>query len=91
MAAVIRYYRLEGWTKVAVMNNTDATGQDGDRAFDEVVARPENKDMRKVEQRAFQSDRSQRRGADRAHQGVRRAGHHRVGNRDTGRDRRSRA
>ncbi len=53
VAAVIRYYRLKGWTRLAVMNTTDASGQDGDRAIDEVLARPENRDMHKVEQQHF--------------------------------------
>ncbi len=52
-AAVIRYYRLEGWTKIATINNTDATGQANDRAVDEVMARPENKDMKLVERQHF--------------------------------------
>ena len=52
-AALVRYYRLEGWTKIAVINNTDATGQVSDRAFDEVAARPENKDVKKVANEHF--------------------------------------
>jgi len=48
MAAVIRYYRLKGWTRLAVLNTTDASGQDGDRGIDAVLAQPENKDMKKV-------------------------------------------
>ncbi|HXQ53487.1 MAG TPA: ABC transporter substrate-binding protein [Stellaceae bacterium] len=52
-AAVIRYYRMEGWTKIATLNNTDATGQANDKAVDEVVARPENKDVTLVEREHF--------------------------------------
>jgi len=52
-ASVIRYYRMEGWTKIATLNNTDATGQANDRAVDEVVARPENKDVKLVEREHF--------------------------------------
>jgi branched-chain amino acid transport system substrate-binding protein len=48
VAAVIRFYRLKGWTKLAVLDTTDASGQDGDRAIDSVLARPENHDMHKV-------------------------------------------
>jgi len=43
IAAVIRYYRLKGWTKIAVLDTTDASGQDGDRSIDAVLDYPENK------------------------------------------------
>ena len=45
VAAVIRFYRLKGWTKIATLETTDASGQDGDRAITEVMARPENHGM----------------------------------------------
>ncbi|HEY1504038.1 MAG TPA: ABC transporter substrate-binding protein [Stellaceae bacterium] len=49
VAAVMRYYRLKGWTKIAVLDTTDASGQDGDKAIDAVLAYPENKSaMQKV-------------------------------------------
>ncbi len=51
--AVIRYYRMEGWTKIATLNNTDATGQQNDKAVDEVVALPENKDVKLVAREHF--------------------------------------
>jgi len=51
--AVIRYYRMEGWTKIATLNNTDATGQQNDKAVDEVVALPENKDVKLVTREHF--------------------------------------
>ena len=35
IAAVMRYYRLKGWTKLAVLDTTDASGQDGDRAIND--------------------------------------------------------
>jgi branched-chain amino acid transport system substrate-binding protein len=47
-AAVVRYYRMSGWTKIGTLNNTDATGQNSDKAMDQVVARPENKDVKLV-------------------------------------------
>jgi branched-chain amino acid transport system substrate-binding protein len=50
---VIRYYRMKGWTKIATLDNTDATGQDIDRTVDEVLARPENKDMKLVAREHF--------------------------------------
>jgi branched-chain amino acid transport system substrate-binding protein len=48
IAAVVRYYRLKGWTKIAVLDTTDASGQDGDKSIDAVLAYPENKDVQKV-------------------------------------------
>jgi branched-chain amino acid transport system substrate-binding protein len=49
VAAVMRYYRLKGWTKIAVLDTTDASGQDGDKSIDAVLAYPENKGvMQKV-------------------------------------------
>jgi branched-chain amino acid transport system substrate-binding protein len=52
-ASVIRYYRMKGWTNMATLNNTDATGQANDKAVDEVVARPENKGVKLVERQHF--------------------------------------
>jgi branched-chain amino acid transport system substrate-binding protein len=53
IAAVVRYYRMKGWTKLATLMTTDASGQDGDRAVDTVLAYPENKGMTKVIQEHF--------------------------------------
>jgi branched-chain amino acid transport system substrate-binding protein len=43
IAAVVRYYRMMGWTKIATLMTTDASGQDGDRSVGEVLQYPENK------------------------------------------------
>jgi branched-chain amino acid transport system substrate-binding protein len=43
IAAVVRYYRMMGWTKVATLMTTDASGQDGDRSVAEVLQYGENK------------------------------------------------
>ncbi len=43
--ALVRYLRQKGWTKLALVTSTDATGQDADRGFAEVLADPENKDV----------------------------------------------
>jgi branched-chain amino acid transport system substrate-binding protein len=43
IAAVVRYYRMMGWTKIATLMTTDASGQDGDRSVAEVLQYPENK------------------------------------------------
>lgn len=47
IAAVVRYYRMKGWTKLAVLDTTDASGQDGDRSIDKVLDYPENKGVMK--------------------------------------------
>lgn len=51
--AVVRYYRMKGWTKIATLNNTDATGQANDKATDIVMALPENKDVQLVAREHF--------------------------------------
>ena len=43
MAIGVRYMRERGWTKVAAITSTDATGQDADRNLDNVFGMPENK------------------------------------------------
>jgi len=49
VAAAMRYYRMKGWTKIAALQTTDASGQDGDKAIDAVLNYPENKGvMQKV-------------------------------------------
>jgi branched-chain amino acid transport system substrate-binding protein len=51
--AVTRYYRMKGWTKIATLNNTDATGQQNDKATDFVVGLPENKGVTLVTREHF--------------------------------------
>jgi branched-chain amino acid transport system substrate-binding protein len=48
IAAVVRYYRMMGWTKIATLMTTDASGQDGDRSVAEVLGYDENKDKMKL-------------------------------------------
>ncbi len=43
--ATLTYYQLRGWTRVAVLTSTDASGQDAERGIKEEFARPENKGM----------------------------------------------
>jgi len=43
--AVIRYFRLKGWTRLALMFSTDASGQDAERGIKSVLDLPENKSM----------------------------------------------
>ena len=51
MRTLVRYFRAQGWTKLAMISSTDATGQDADRAMAEVLA--ENPDMHLLEQTHF--------------------------------------
>jgi branched-chain amino acid transport system substrate-binding protein len=52
-AAQIRYFRLKGLTKLAVITSTDATGQDAARNIKEQLALPENKDIQLVGEQSF--------------------------------------
>ncbi|HXP93784.1 MAG TPA: ABC transporter substrate-binding protein [Candidatus Binatia bacterium] len=47
--AGIRFFHMKGWKKVAVLDTTDATGQDGDNIIKENLALPEFKDMEIVD------------------------------------------
>jgi len=40
--SVLRYYRMKGWTKIGVLNSTDVTGQDADKAIAADLKLPEN-------------------------------------------------
>src|SRR5579862_1076636 len=51
--ALVRYFRLRGWTRLAFMTSADATGQDAEHGLDEVVGRPENKGVTVVERAHF--------------------------------------
>jgi branched-chain amino acid transport system substrate-binding protein len=51
--ALVRYYRLRGWTKIAFMTSTDASGQDADHGFDAVLKLPENSGVQVVERQHF--------------------------------------
>lgn len=42
---LVRYFRERGWTRIAVITSTDATGQDVDKQLDAILARPENKGL----------------------------------------------
>jgi branched-chain amino acid transport system substrate-binding protein len=51
--ALIRYFRLKGWTRVALMTSTDASGQDAERGLDRILALPENQAMTVAERVHF--------------------------------------
>ncbi len=44
-ASMIRYWRLKGITRLALITSTDASGQDAERNIRAIVALPENKDI----------------------------------------------
>lgn len=44
----IRFFRLNGWNRVAIITATDAIGQELDRSFANVLAQPVNKSMHVV-------------------------------------------
>jgi len=51
--ALIRYFRLRGWTNLALMTSSDASGQDAERGIDEVLKLPENESVKIVERVHF--------------------------------------
>ncbi len=42
LIATVRFFRLKGWTNIASLNATDASGLDADREIAQIVALPEN-------------------------------------------------
>jgi branched-chain amino acid transport system substrate-binding protein len=53
IAVSTRYFRQRGWTRVAELTSTDASGQDAERAIDAALALPENKAMSLVAREHF--------------------------------------
>lgn len=51
--AAIRYYRLRGMTRLAILVSTDASGQDNMRSLAAALALPENKNVKVVAQEYF--------------------------------------
>jgi branched-chain amino acid transport system substrate-binding protein len=51
--ALIRYFRLRGWTRIALMTSTDASGQDAEHGIEQVLALPENREVKLVERAHF--------------------------------------
>jgi branched-chain amino acid transport system substrate-binding protein len=48
LAASMRFFRAKGWTKIAILASTDATGQDVDNNMAQILAMPENKGVEVV-------------------------------------------
>ncbi len=53
LQALIRYFRLRGWTRLALLSSNDATGQDVENGVNELLALPENVDVKMVERARF--------------------------------------
>jgi branched-chain amino acid transport system substrate-binding protein len=51
--ALIRFFRLKGWTRIAVITSTDSSGQDADRGIDAKLQLPENKGIEIVAREHF--------------------------------------
>ena len=51
--ALIRYFRMKGWMRIALMTSTDASGQDAERGLNQIIALLENKDVTVVERAHF--------------------------------------
>lgn len=53
LLAAVRYFRDKGLHRIALITSSDASGQDGERAFDRAMALPENKAMVEVANEHF--------------------------------------
>jgi branched-chain amino acid transport system substrate-binding protein len=53
MAAAVRYFRLNGITKIAMLTTSDASGQDNLHSLDLALQLPENKGMQVVDREQF--------------------------------------
>jgi branched-chain amino acid transport system substrate-binding protein len=51
--ALVRYFRSRGLTRIAFMTSTDASGQDAERGFDEVLKLAENSGVQVAERQRF--------------------------------------
>lgn len=51
--AGLRYFRMRGWTRLAIVTSTDATGQDAEKNLKDIVQFPENKDVKFVDSEKF--------------------------------------
>jgi branched-chain amino acid transport system substrate-binding protein len=50
---LIRYFRMKGWTRLAIITSTDASGQDAEKGINVNLALPENKDIQVVGREHF--------------------------------------
>jgi branched-chain amino acid transport system substrate-binding protein len=52
-AVTARFYRLHGWTRLALITSTDASGSDFEKQFDVALAQPENRGISLVAREHF--------------------------------------
>ena len=52
-SSLLRYVRLRGWSKVALITSTDASGQDALRQIKELTALPDHKEIQLVGEASF--------------------------------------
>jgi branched-chain amino acid transport system substrate-binding protein len=50
---LVRYFRSQGYSRIAFMTSTDASGQDAEKGLDEVLKLPENAGVQVVERQRF--------------------------------------
>jgi branched-chain amino acid transport system substrate-binding protein len=50
---LLRFFRLKGWSRIAVITSTDSSGQDADRGIDAKLQLPENKGVTVVAREHF--------------------------------------
>jgi len=53
LVATLRFFKAKGWKRVASLNSTDASGQDGDAALADALKLPENRDVTLVDAEHF--------------------------------------
>jgi branched-chain amino acid transport system substrate-binding protein len=59
MGVALRYFRLRGWSRIAYIVNSEADGQDAERALNAALGEPDNKSVQIVAREHFApSDRS---------------------------------
>ncbi len=51
--ALVRYFRAKGWTRIALIVTTDASGQDADKSFNDIVKDPDYSDIKLVDEEHF--------------------------------------
>ncbi|HEU5019621.1 MAG TPA: ABC transporter substrate-binding protein [Pseudolabrys sp.] len=51
--ALVRYFRMSGMTRLAFMTSTDASGQDAENGFNDVLKLPENSSIKVVSRQHF--------------------------------------
>jgi len=52
-SALLRYFRFKGWSRIALITTTDASGQDAERSITRLLQTPENRDLKLVENGHF--------------------------------------